>query len=270
MNTQLYWRRYRESLSLSGWEMETLKTTKAGSFWLEHHDIGTPRDWRNRLMEHWEPLRGGDHSSLLSRGEKHLDTVSSTGLPSSKETWQTGVSATQAHDDHKGSGASATWCETERQNCSAWRRERSREKSYPNTWWRSRGDKVKLSLVVLGERKRGKGQKLKYRKFHVKVRKSILLWEWLSTGASGPERLWSRHPWRLDWTRPWETNSSWPCFEQGDWTRWSPELPSSLGCLEKNHLLPNISELLRRLTHQFTLLLSIPEWSEPRKTEQHT
>lgn len=71
--------------------------------------------------------------------------------------------------------------------------------------------------------KEAKGKKLKYRKFCLEVRKSILLWEWLSARASGPERLGSLHPWKLNWTSPWETHWSWPCFEQDNWTNdlWS-------------------------------------------------
>lgn len=100
----------------------------------------------------------------------------------------------------------------------------------------SKADKAKLILVGSVRGKEAKGKKLKCRKFHLKARKGILLWEWLSTRASGPERLGSLHPWRLKWTWAWETHCSWPCFEQGGWTRWSPELPSSLSCLEENSL----------------------------------
>lgn len=50
--------------------------------------------WQSTGSHSWEAI------SLLSSGEKHLYTPSHTGFPSTKEMWQTGVSATQAYDDH--------------------------------------------------------------------------------------------------------------------------------------------------------------------------
>lgn len=165
-NTQLYWRTHRDSLSLSGWETDTLIMTKAGSFCFEHHDTGTQIDWRNGLTEHWGPLMGGDLSA-----QKWWETCVCS-VPHWTPQYKRDV--TNWSECHTGPWwslrereTSVMWCETERQNCSAWRRECSWE-NYPNTWWGTKGDKVKLILVVLSERERGKGQKTEIQKIPLK------------------------------------------------------------------------------------------------------
>lgn len=114
--------------------------------------------WQSIAGHSWEVM------PLLSSGEKHLYGLSHLGLPKRDVTnWS------ECHTDPwlswRDSGTSAIWCEAERQNCSAWRRECSWEKSYPNIWWGSKADKVKLILVGSVRGKEAKGKKLKYRKF---------------------------------------------------------------------------------------------------------
>lgn len=44
-------------------------------------------------------------------------------------------------------------------------------------------------------------------------------WKWKQVSQS--LHTWYSKP---SWTWPWATCCSWPCFEQGGWMRWSPEV----------------------------------------------
>lgn len=81
-----------------------------------------------------------------------------------------------------------------------------------------------------GERTRSNGHKLKYRKYHLSIRRNSLLW-WPNIGTGCPERLWWLHSWRYSkrtWTQSWKAWDSWPCLSIEGWTAWFPQDPSVL------------------------------------------
>ena len=81
-------------------------------------------------------------------------------------------------------------------------------------------------------------------------------WKLLSEILGCPEKLWSLHPWRYsnsDWTWPWATCCSWPCFEQGgtpdDFLRCLPTsailwFTDSVGWSLKTHL-PSVTGIFQ-------------------------
>lgn len=93
-------------------------------------------------------------------------------------------------------------------------------------------DGARLLSVMHSEWTRENGHKVECKKFCLNIRrKKLFCCNGDQTLEQFAERL--RHPcaWRyskLNWIWSWVTYSRWPCFEQGDWTRWSFGVPSVL------------------------------------------
>lgn len=76
---------------------------------------------------------------------------------------------------------------------------------------------------------RGDGHKMKYRKFHLNIRKNFFLWRCSDVGTGCPESLWSLCPWRH--SKPDWTMRKQPALPDPAWIRQSPEVPSGFSCL---------------------------------------
>lgn len=64
-----------------------------------------------------------------------------------------------------------------------------------------------------------------------KWERTCLPWQELYTGRGFSERLWNFPHWRYskpNWTQFWAACASWPCLQQGVWSRWSLKVPSNL------------------------------------------
>lgn len=86
---------------------------------------------------------------------------------------------------------------------------RSPSSLYVNTClgcrWSTKTDRSRPLSVIRSDGRKGNGQNIKHRKYHLSIRKSILLGSWLYARWGYPEMQWSFHPWRcskLNWSSP--------------------------------------------------------------------